>query len=90
MLFRWEEFTDAIVKELSKKENLVYLLWGKPAQTKCAGINHTKNAVLTSSHPSPLAAYKTSEAFMGSKIFSRCNAALVSMGKEPIDWSIPN
>ena len=30
----WEEFTDAIVRELAKKENLVYLLWGKPAQLK--------------------------------------------------------
>lgn len=30
----WEEFTDAIVKELGKKEGLVYLLWGKPAQAK--------------------------------------------------------
>jgi uracil-DNA glycosylase len=30
----WELFTDAVVRELSKKEGLVYLLWGKPAQTK--------------------------------------------------------
>lgn len=30
----WEEFTDAIVRELGKKEGLVYLLWGKPAQAK--------------------------------------------------------
>lgn len=33
-VFSWEEFTDAIVRELAKKEGLVYLLWGKPAQTK--------------------------------------------------------
>lgn len=31
---RWEEFTDAVVRELAKKEGLVYLLWGKPAQLK--------------------------------------------------------
>eukprot|EP01031_Cornospumella_fuschlensis_P026286 gene26286-31753_t len=86
----WEEFTDAIVKELSQREGLVYLLWGKPAQAKCMGINHSKNAVFTSSHPSPLGAYKTNEPFMGSKIFSRCNAALQRLGKEPIDWNIPN
>lgn len=30
----WEQFTDAIVKELSKKQGIVYLLWGKPAQQK--------------------------------------------------------
>jgi uracil DNA glycosylase len=30
----WEDFTDAVVRELGKKEGLVYLLWGKPAQAK--------------------------------------------------------
>eukprot|EP01039_Chlorochromonas_danica_P004919 gene4919-5399_t len=84
----WEEFTDAIVRELAKKQGLVYLLWGKPAQNKCAGIDHRANVVLTSSHPSPLAAYKTNEPFMGSRIFSRCNEALVRQGKEPIDWNV--
>ena len=29
-----EEFTDAVVRELARKEGLVYLLWGKPAQLK--------------------------------------------------------
>lgn len=29
----WETFTDAVVKELdARKSNLVFLLWGKPAQ----------------------------------------------------------
>lgn len=33
--FRWEEFTDAVIRLLaSRKENLVFLLWGKPAQAK--------------------------------------------------------
>ena len=32
----WEEFTDAVVKELRKRSGLVYLLWGKPAQNKYA------------------------------------------------------
>lgn len=30
----WEDFTDAVIKALSKKQGVVYLLWGKPAQTK--------------------------------------------------------
>jgi uracil-DNA glycosylase len=30
----WEEFTDAVVKELAKKSGLVYMLWGNPAQLK--------------------------------------------------------
>lgn len=31
---RWEEFTDAIVGELKKRTDIVYLLWGKPAYAK--------------------------------------------------------
>ena len=84
----WETFTDAVVKVLSKKEGIVYLLWGKPAQTKCIGIDRKKNIVIQCSHPSPLAAYKTNEPFITSKCFSRCNDALISMEKESIDWNI--
>lgn len=84
----WETFTDAVVKILAKKENIVYLLWGKPAQSKCSGIDRSKNVVITSSHPSPLGAYKTNEPFIGSRCFSRCNKALVDNGSDPIDWNI--
>lgn len=31
---RWEDFTDAIVKVLSSRKEIVYLLWGNPAQLK--------------------------------------------------------
>eukprot|EP01035_Chromulina_nebulosa_P025650 gene25650-33494_t len=71
----WEEFTDSVVRELGKRKGLVYLLWGKPAQLKCKGIDSKSNVVITSSHPSPLC-------------FSRCNAALVAAGQQPIDWNI--
>jgi len=84
----WEEFTDAIVRELGKRQGLVYLLWGSPAQAKCKAIDVKKNRVIKSSHPSPLAAYKTSEPFMGSNCFSKCNEALQELGHSPIDWHI--
>lgn len=84
----WETFTDAVVKQLSKKEGIVYLLWGKPAHTKCAGINASKNVIIQTSHPSPLGAYKTTAPFMTSRSFSRCNKALVANNQEPIDWSV--
>jgi uracil-DNA glycosylase len=84
----WEEFTDAVVKCLAKREGLVYLLWGKPASVKCKSINNMRNSIIASSHPSPLGAYKTNHPFMKSKCFSRCNEALIEMGKEPIDWNI--
>jgi uracil-DNA glycosylase len=50
----WEEFTDAVVKLLGQRAEIVYLLWGNPAQTKCKSINGSKNTVIMSSHPSPL------------------------------------
>ena len=84
----WEDFTDAVVRVLSKKEGIVYLLWGNPAQTKCKSIDSKKNVVITCSHPSPLGAFKTNEPFMGSKCFSRCNDALIKFGKEPVDWKL--
>ena len=84
----WEDFTDAVVRELGKREGIVYLLWGSPAQAKCKAIDAKKNRIIKSSHPSPLAAYKTAEPFMGSSCFSKCNAALAELGKPPIDWKI--
>jgi len=84
----WEDFTDAVVEELSKQKNLVYLLWGKPAQNKCKMINRKENIVIQTSHPSPLGAHKTNQPFISSKCFSQANAALVSYGKRPIDWRL--
>lgn len=86
----WEDFTDAIVRELGKREGIVYLLWGIPAQAKCKAIDGRKNRIIKTSHPSPLSAYKTADAFMGSCCFSKCNEALKELGQAPIDWEIKN
>src|SRR5258708_5394734 len=49
----WEEFTDAVIQSLNTNRNhVVYLLWGKYAQTKGAVINNNQNLVLRSGHPS--------------------------------------
>jgi len=79
----WEEFTDAVVRILSGRKNLVYLLWGSFAQRKAAIIARENNLVLESAHPSPLSAYR---GFFGNHHFSRCNDYLVRHGKEPIKW----
>lgn len=81
----WEKFTDAVIKILShEKENLVFLLWGGPAQKKGKSIDASKHLVLTSGHPSPLAANRGY--WFGNRHFSKTNQYLVSTGKEPIDW----
>ena len=53
------------------------------------GIDRQRHTVLQASHPSPLGAYAKNEPFMQSRCFSRCNEALVRMGQEPVDWTVP-
>lgn len=79
----WEQFTDAVIQTLNdKRTHIVYLLWGKYAQSKGAVINRHKNLVLTSGHPSPYSA----SLFFGKHHFSKCNKYLSENGITPIDW----
>lgn len=83
----WEAVTDAAIKALSAKaEPVVFILWGKPAQTKLPLIDQEHNFVIMSSHPSPLSAYR---GFLGSQPFSQTNELLASVGETPIDWQLP-
>lgn len=82
----WEEFTDLIVKELNaRKTGLVFLLWGRDAQTKCQNVDNKKHLVLTAAHPSPFSADK---GFFGCKHFSKANEYLKEKGYEAIDWKL--
>lgn len=82
----WEMFTDAAIKKLSeKRENLVFLLWGRYAQNKETLIDKNKHLILKAAHPSPLSAYN---GFFGCKHFSKTNEYLRSKGLTEIDWSI--
>lgn len=82
----WEEFTSKIIELLNeKKENLVFILWGSPAQKKAQKVDATKHCVIKSVHPSPLSSYR---GFFGSKPFSQTNSYLKSKGIPPIDWSL--
>ncbi|MCG3164702.1 MAG: Uracil-DNA glycosylase [Bacteroidia bacterium] len=82
----WENFTDAAIKKLSdKRENLVFILWGRFAQNKEVLIDASKHCILKSAHPSPLSAYN---GFFGCKHFSKTNEYLRSKGIGEIDWSV--
>lgn len=79
----WENFTDAVIEKLSSKRNgIVFILWGKFAQAKMPLIDMSKHYVLEAAHPSPLAR----TGFAGCRHFSKTNELLKSSGKEPIDW----
>lgn len=79
----WEQFTDAVIATLSRRKNIVYMLWGSYAQKKAALVDASQNLVLKSAHPSPLSAYR---GFFGCKHFSQANEYLVAHGFQPIDW----
>lgn len=84
----WELFTDATIQLLSQlKNNLVFILWGKPARAKATLIDTSKHHIIVSAHPSPLSAYR---GFFGSRPFSRTNAYLRSAGETEIAWCLEN
>ncbi len=81
----WEQFTDAVIKTISEnKTGVVFLLWGKYAQSKEALIDASKHHILKAAHPSPLAR----GAFFGCKHFSKTNEILRKQGLSEIDWRI--
>jgi len=81
----WEQLTDAIIAKLAaRREPLVFLLWGKPAQKKAVKIDTRRHVVIESAHPSPLSAHR---GFFGSRPFSRVNRALEQFGSLPIEWA---
>ncbi len=83
----WEEFTDYIITLLNqRKEPMVFILWGRPAQRKQSMITNPDHLVITSPHPSPLSAYR---GFFGSRPFSKANEFLAKHGMAPIDWQLP-
>jgi len=86
----WEEFTDEIIQKIStKRDGIVFLLWGRSAAAKQVLIDRQKHEIIFSSHPSPLSARKTESPFLGSRCFSRANDALIRLGHhEPINWRL--
>ena len=82
----WNEFTDKIIELINeKKENVVFILWGSPAQKKAKAVDSSKHFVIKSVHPSPLSSYR---GFFGSKPFSQTNKFLESKSIKPIDWKL--
>ncbi len=84
----WEQFTDAIIHAVNEQDRpIVYMLWGKPAQSKISMLNNPRHLILKAPHPSPLSAYR---GFFGCRHFSKANDFLKENGADPIDWQIEN
>ena len=82
----WEKFTKAIIKVIDEElKNVVFMLWGKQAQSFLSMIDERKHHILSAPHPSPLSAHN---GFIGCKHFSKANEYLKNSGKAPINWTI--
>lgn len=82
---KWEKYTDKIIKYISDHgKDIVFILWGNNAKSKKSLIDLDKHHIVEGVHPSPLSANR---GFFGSEPFSKTNAILKKIGKEPIDWS---
>ncbi len=84
----WEQFTDAIIQAVNAQERpIVYMLWGRPAQSKIPMLTNPRHLILKAPHPSPLSAYR---GFFGCRHFSQANEFLQKNGVKEIDWQIEN
>lgn len=81
----WDKLTDQIISKLSKRGNMIFVLWGKIAQSKLQLINKKTNKVLSAPHPSPLSAYR---GFFGCRHFSKINKILIESGLSKINWKL--
>ena len=81
----WERLTNRLIESLNElNHQVIFILWGKPAQEKEKLITNPSHVILKSPHPSPLSAYR---GFFGSKPFSRINDILIQQGQIPIRWT---
>lgn len=82
----WEEITAAAIDGLVARADapMVAILWGRDAQSLEPMLGEAP--IIASAHPSPMSADR---GFFGSRPFSRANEALMELGTEPIDWSLP-
>lgn len=82
----WEQFTDFVIQKLQQiKPHLVFILWGKFAQSKAILIDSEKHLILKAAHPSPFSAY---QGFFGCRHFSKTNEFLHSHHLATINWEL--
>jgi uracil-DNA glycosylase len=82
----WETFTDATIKAISdNKKGVVFILWGKFAQSKKTLIDVDKHLVLEAPHPAAEVYAGGKAGFFGSKPFSKANLYLAV---NAVDWSL--
>jgi uracil-DNA glycosylase len=91
----WEVLTREVIEELCK-QGIVFVLLGAKARSYVDIINYYdyltpgENICIELCHPSPRASFnaRTETKFVGSRLFSRINDALETLGYLPINWRL--
>lgn len=93
----WEQFTNAVIEKLNDnitgtnkegkpcEKSIIYLLWGRKAQSVRELIDETKHTVLTAAHPSP---YSANDGFFGCDHFTKVNQLLFEQEMAGISWGV--
>jgi uracil-DNA glycosylase len=90
----WKDFTNNFITYIStKKNNIIFCLWGNFAKTKEKYIsNPDKHLIIKTAHPSPLSiAHQGStyeKRWFDNHQFSKINDYLTKNKKEPVDWNL--
>ena len=79
----WEKFTDATIRALdARQRRVVFVLWGGYARKKASLITGAPHVTIEAGHPSPM----NPAGFLGSRPFSKINAALAEADLPPVNW----
>lgn len=85
----WEKFTQKVLDVVAaqRRNGVVFMAWGSPAQKRTVGIDAKKHCVLKAVHPSPLSAAR---GWFGCGCFMKANEWLEGRyGKDGgVDWNL--
>jgi uracil-DNA glycosylase len=76
----WEDFTKHILYALSKRNDIVWMLWGAYAHAYEGWVQNDTHHIIKTGHPSPL---NRTNPFVGSGCFLECDRIL---GDNKINW----
>ncbi|MBT8228218.1 MAG: uracil-DNA glycosylase [Dactylosporangium sp.] len=80
----WEHFTDATIRALDASgQRVVFVLWGGSARKKASLVTAPQHVTIEAGHPSPM----NPAGFLGSRPFSKINAALAEANRPPVRWA---
>jgi uracil-DNA glycosylase len=89
----WEELARQVIALIDRtRQGVLFLLWGRNAESLGRTIDRTRHIVLLAAHPSPLARGRTPKGaphpFVAARPFATANSALASRGLPAIDWNL--